>query len=99
MAVYMILEIEVLDEETYTQYKERVPATLPKYGGRYLVRGGEVTPLSGNWHPERIVIVGFPSAEHFQSWLTSPEYSELAQIRLRSTKSKAVMVKGYSAPE
>jgi uncharacterized protein (DUF1330 family) len=99
MAVYMILEIEVLDEETYAQYKERVPATLPKYGGRYLVRGGEVTPLSGNWHPERIVIVEFPSAEHFQSWLTSPEYSELAQIRLRSTKSKAVMVEGYSAPK
>ena len=49
MSVYMIVEIEVVDRETYAEYMEKVPATVEKYGGRYIVRGGVVTPLTGGW--------------------------------------------------
>ena len=45
-----------------------------KYGGRYLVRGGEVVALAGGWQPERIVVLEFESSDQAQDYLTSPEY-------------------------
>jgi uncharacterized protein (DUF1330 family) len=39
---YMILDIKVTDPEEYTTYRERSGATVERYGGRYLVRGGQV---------------------------------------------------------
>ena len=97
MPVYMIIEVEVVDEKTYAEYIEMVPATVGKYDGRYLVRGGQVTPISGDWHTGRIILLEFPSAEQLQRWLASPEYQEIAPLRMRSTKSKAIMVEGYPA--
>jgi uncharacterized protein (DUF1330 family) len=56
MAAYMVIEAEVLEPAAYAEYMARVPAVVEKYGGRYLVRGGEVIPLSGEWRPERVII-------------------------------------------
>jgi uncharacterized protein (DUF1330 family) len=58
------------------------------------VRGGEVIPLTGDWRPERIVILGFPSIERMTEWNFSPEYLALAPLRARSTKTRAVAVRG-----
>ena len=62
MPVYMIIEIEVKDPGTCAQYMEKVPATVIQYGGRYLVRGGAPTPLTGGWKPERIIILEFSTS-------------------------------------
>jgi uncharacterized protein (DUF1330 family) len=91
----MILEIEVVDADTYADYVTRAPATVAQYGGRYLVRGGEITPLTGGWNPQRIVVIEFSSMERFREWLTSPEYSAIAPLREKSTKSKVIVVEGY----
>lgn len=96
MAVYMILEIEVVDAETYAEYVQQAPATVEQYGGRYLVRGGAITALTGGWDPQRIVVIEFPTMERFQEWLTSPEYSAIAPLRERSTRGKSIVVEGYS---
>ena len=98
MAAYMILEIEVVDADTYADYVKQAPATVERYGGRYLVRGGDVTPLTGGWNPQRIVVIEFPSMERFHEWLASPEYSVIAPLREQSTKSKVIVVEGYTEP-
>jgi uncharacterized protein (DUF1330 family) len=51
-AAYLIAEIEITNPEGYTEYTKAVPATIEKYGGRFLVRGGKAHPLEGDW-PER----------------------------------------------
>lgn len=48
MPCYLIIEIKVLDRELYSQYIEKVPSVVIKYGGRYLARGGQVTPVAGS---------------------------------------------------
>jgi uncharacterized protein (DUF1330 family) len=93
----MVIEIEVLDPETYAEYVRRVPATVLHYGGRYLVRGGPIVPLVGGWKPERIVILEFPSAEQLQRWNSSPEYLEVAPLRERSARTRAIAVEGAPA--
>jgi uncharacterized protein (DUF1330 family) len=94
MPVYLIIEITVIDPEVYAEYVDQVPAVVERYGGRYLVRGGGVTPLSGDWHPERIIVVEFDGIEQIQDFLNSPEYQALVPLRQQSTTSRSVIVEG-----
>jgi uncharacterized protein (DUF1330 family)/ubiquinone/menaquinone biosynthesis C-methylase UbiE len=96
MSVYMVIEIAVKDGDRYAQYVDRVRTVVEKHGGRYLARGGRVTPLSGDWQPERIVIVAFESLERLRQCFGSPEYRELAPLREASTESRAIVVEGWS---
>ena len=65
-------------------------------GGTYLVRGGPIEVLEGNWHPNRIVVVRFDSAEAARKWWNSSEYAELKGMRQRSTTTSMILVEGLS---
>ena len=95
MPVYVIIDIAVIDQGLYEEYVARVPAVVEQYGGRYLVRGGEVVALAGDWQPERIVVLEFESSDQAQEYLTSPEYLALAPLRQKSITSRAIIVPGY----
>jgi uncharacterized protein (DUF1330 family) len=94
MSVYMIVEIEIRDAHLYGRYVEGVRAVVEAHGGRYLVRGGTVTPVSGNWSPERVIVIEFESAEQVRRCFSSAEYLELAPLREQSTASRAILVDG-----
>ena len=98
MSVYVVIEIKILDRDIYAHYIERVPLIVKKYGGRYLARGEQITVLSGDWHPERIILLEFDSLEKVRTWLVSPEYTEIAPLRTQSTVSKAIIVEGCPDP-
>ena len=38
MPAYVIVEIEVVDEPAYADYRRRAPAVVRQFGGRYLAR-------------------------------------------------------------
>ena len=92
MPIYFIVDIEVHDQSTYMEYVARVPATVEQYGGRYVVRTGEAVPVWGGWEPDRLIILEFDDVEALDRWRTSPEYAEVAPLRERSTKTKAIVV-------
>jgi uncharacterized protein (DUF1330 family) len=94
MAVYLIIDLTVIDQDLYEEYVERVPAVLEQYGGRYLVRSGQVATLAGDWQPERIIVVEFDSSDQVQEFYTSPEFLELAPLREQSTNSRIILVEG-----
>jgi uncharacterized protein (DUF1330 family) len=94
MSVYMIIEIKVKDAEVYAEYVENVRAVVEEHGGRYLVRGGVVTPLSGDWNPERMIVIEFETAEQVRRCFNSAEYLELAPLREQSAVSRAIVVDG-----
>ena len=60
MSAYVISDVEVLDDELIKTYRLLAQESIAKYGGRYLVRGGQVEPVEGGWTPKAIVIVEFP---------------------------------------
>ncbi len=95
MSVYMIIEIEIKNSQLYSKYVEKVPKVVEKYGGRYLARGGKITPLFGDWNPERIIIIEFESIQSLQKCFNSSEYFELAPLREQSTITKSIAVEGY----
>ena len=98
MPVYLLIDIHVTDGGTYSDYVARVYDVVTAYGGRYLVRGGDLTPLSGDWTPERIIIIEFDSIAQLRRCFSSPECAALAPLRERSTKSKAVILQGCAPP-
>lgn len=94
MAGYVIAEVNVKDAALFEEYRRLVPATIARYGGRYLVRGGAVEPKEGDWAPRRLVLLEFPTVEDARRWYHSPEYAPLLAMRLNAADTKAVIVEG-----
>ena len=68
MAGYVVAEVEVTDSAVYEEYRKLVPATVAKYGGKYLVRGGAVERKEGGWEPKRLVVLEFASMDQARKW-------------------------------
>jgi uncharacterized protein (DUF1330 family) len=94
MAAYIIVDIDVHDAPGLEEYRGQVPATLARYGGRFVVRGGAFQALEGTWQPKRLVVLEFPSAEQARRWYDSEEYRPLKTMRLRASTSNLVLVEG-----
>ena len=54
MSAYIIVQVEIKDPEGFQTYREMVQATLDRYQGQFLVRGGRVENLEGSWEPPRL---------------------------------------------
>jgi uncharacterized protein (DUF1330 family) len=96
MAGYLIANIDVTDPAKFDQYREKVAPLVQKFGGRYLVRGGEVRRLEGNLPLHRLVVLEFPTLEAAQRFYDSAEYQPILKLRLDSTQSDLVLAQGYS---
>ncbi len=94
MAGYAIIHDEIQDQVLFAEFGKRVAATIEAHGGRYLVRGGEVEIMDGDWSPDRIVVVEFDSTEQARAWLTSPEYTEIKEIRTKAANANVIIVEG-----
>ena len=64
LAAFLIIEIAVSDPEVYAHCREAASRHLAAAGATYLVRGGVVGVLAGDWRPNRMVVVRFDSADH-----------------------------------
>ena len=94
MAGYMIADVDVTDPEGFEEYRKLVSATIETYGGRYVVRGGAVEPVEGEWNPRRLVIIEFESVARAKEWYYSPEYAGPKDMRHQSANTNAIFVEG-----
>ena len=94
MPVYMIIDSKVTNPACYQQYLSEVSKIVANHGGRYLARGSQITPITGNWRPERLILLEFPSEGHIREWLSSTEYQTIAPLREASTETRAVVIQG-----
>jgi len=94
MPAFVIVEIEVHDQEAYERYKRLVPASVEAYGGRFVARGGVTESLEGGWTPERVVLLEFPNLERARQWWSSPEYRDAKAIRMRAAQTRMIVTQG-----
>ena len=94
MAAYVIVETDVTDPEQYEQYKAASPAAIAAGGGRFLVRGGELAVLEGDWQPSRIVVLEFKDLEAAKRWYESQAYQEAKKLRDGAASFRAIAVQG-----
>jgi uncharacterized protein (DUF1330 family) len=95
MPAYIIVEIDTTDPVGYEEYKRQASATVHKYGGKYIVRGGAAETLEGDWQPKRIVILQFDSMDRAREWLNCQEYHEPRKLRHRTAKTRMILVDGF----
>ena len=97
MAAYVIADVTVKNPDLYAEYRKQVPATVEKYGGRFLVRGGAAEPLEGEWRPGRLVVIEFPDVAAAKAWYRSQEYGPLVALR-HGDRTLAGSLDGLLAP-
>jgi uncharacterized protein (DUF1330 family) len=103
-SVYIIAEIEVHDKERYEEYRKQVAPLIDRHNGRYLVRSGAATfgndpaiPIAspeGNWLPDRIIVIEFPSRTHLERFVADPAYKTVASIRQAAATTRTIVVDG-----
>jgi len=94
MTAYVVVDIDVNDTKTYSDYIAKAPATVTAFGGKYLARAGRTEKLEGEWVPKRLVILQFDSVERAKEWLNSPEYTPIKALRHKAAHSNMVVIEG-----
>ena len=94
MKGYLILDFSINDFSLFKEYIDKIPAFIKKHGGRYVVQGVEPEIMEGNWEPERVVVLEFPTKEIAKNFLADPEAQPLFSIRHNATESKLILVEG-----
>ena len=94
MAAYVVAQIDVHDAEGFQRYREKVPATIEKYGGSYRIRGGDIKPLEGEPPASRVVVIEFADRKAAEAWYYSSEYQAILPMRLNAATGSASIIDG-----
>ena len=98
-AAYLIVESSISDPEQFKAYMAAAPAVAREFAGEYLVRGGRMAVLEGDWAPPRLTVLRYPSFEAAQAMYDSPGYRAARQLRAGATALfNMVLVEGVDAP-
>jgi uncharacterized protein (DUF1330 family) len=78
---YIIGNITIKDADKWSEYRNRVPATLAPWNGELVFRGKKLNILGGEYQHSDTVVIRFPSIESLNNWFNSDEYQALIPIR------------------
>jgi uncharacterized protein (DUF1330 family) len=91
---YWVVEVqEMRDRAAVMRAIHAVQPTVQKFGGRYIVFGGELAADVGPL-PKRVAIVAFDSMDNAQRWLSDPTAKALRQEVNKYAKTRAFAVEG-----
>ena len=94
MPAYVIVETDISDPEQYEQYKAASPGAVAAGGGRFVVRGGELAVLEGDWNPSRLVVLEFEDLDAAKRWYESETYQDAKKLREGAARLNMVAVQG-----
>jgi uncharacterized protein (DUF1330 family) len=94
VSAYLISDVRAKDPEAFEAYRARAAASIARYGGRYLARGGAIQIMEGCWQPQAIVIVEFDTAAQAERWYASDEYAEALALREQALSRDLILVDG-----
>ncbi|MFE3141366.1 DUF1330 domain-containing protein [Streptomyces scopuliridis] len=98
MPAYVIVGVDVLDEEAGLAYAAVAQPSVLSHGGRYLVAGPTPEPVEGTWDFSRFLVIEFPDMERIREWYDSPEYRRAREMRESATRVRMLFAEG-SPPE
>jgi uncharacterized protein (DUF1330 family) len=96
MPAYLIANIRVKDPVKFAEYRDKVAPLIARHGGRYLVRGGAVTPVEGTPNLERVVILEYPDMAALKAFYHGPEYAPLIALRQEASDGDVALIEGYA---
>jgi uncharacterized protein (DUF1330 family) len=90
-AVAYLRDVDFGDE--IVEYIRRIEATLAPYDGRFIVHGGHLTPLEGDWDGD-LVVIEFPRRQAAIDWYESRAYQAILRLRTGNSQSITAIVDG-----
>lgn len=93
---YVVAEITVTDPDAYKEYAAIVPPIAAKFGGKYVVRGGQTVSVEGDPPAGRIVVIEFDSLAAARSFEESTAYQAVAPLRRKAARSRVFLVEGVT---
>jgi uncharacterized protein (DUF1330 family) len=97
MPAYVISDVSARDQAAFETYRTRAADSIARHGGRYVVRGGAIDALEGDWQPRTLVIVEFPDLESARRWYKSRDYAAALEVRDRALERNLILVDGVPA--
>ena len=94
MPAYVIANIDVKDPARYADYIRMSPASIEKFGGRFIARGAKTEVLEGTFQPKRLVLLEFPSAEVARKWWASDDYAPAKALRQATSTGDLILIEG-----
>lgn len=93
-SAYIIANVKVTNPAQYEEYKKWSSAAMQAYGAEVCVRGGKIESLEGDWLPERLVILKFPTWDAAKLFEASPEYGKARAARQGAAVMRLILVEG-----
>jgi len=94
MSAYFMAQIEWNSPEAREAYVKGLAGMVEKHGGRFVVTRSDYRVVEGEWPPGRLVLIEFPTMTALQEWYDSGEYGPLLEMRLKGSKSRAIIFEG-----
>ncbi len=99
MSAYLICDVSVRDRAALMNYLKLAEGTVEQFAGRYLAQAGALTLLEGDWSPETLVIVEFPSIAAAKEWYRSEAYAPALEANAAAMLRKMLIVEGVAHPD
>ena len=93
-SAYIIANVTVTNPEQYAEYRKLSSIAVQAHGAEFCVRGGTVEVLEGDWTPDRVVVLKFPSMAQAKAYYDSVEYTAAIKARQGASVMRMVMVEG-----
>jgi uncharacterized protein (DUF1330 family) len=93
-SAYIIANVRVTNPEQYAEYRRWSSAAFEAYNVEVLVRGGAAEVIEGDWTPDRLVVLRFPSTEAAKEFYDSPEYGKARAARVDAAVMRMILVEG-----
>ena len=94
MSGYIIANVQVTNPVQYEEYKKWSTAAMQATGAEVCVRGGKSEVLEGDWTPDRLVVLKFPTYEDAKAFYDAPEYLKAREARAGAAIMRMVVVEG-----
>ena len=93
-SAYVLANVHVTNPQQYEEYKRLSTIAMKAHGAEVCTRGGKTEVLEGDWTPDRVVILKFPSLEQAKAFYDSPEYQAAKKAREGAAVMRMVLIEG-----
>ncbi len=94
MPAYLLVRANVTDMQQYREYMKLTPAIVEKYGGQFIIRGGDPVVLEGPEISDRIVMLKFDSVDAARRMYHSDEYQAAIKVREGAAEASFIVMEG-----
>jgi uncharacterized protein (DUF1330 family) len=77
-------------------YLEGIDATLAPFQGRFIIHGGPIERLEGDWAGD-LIVIEFPDRAAARAWYASEAYKAILPLRTQHSRGEVFFIDGVDA--